>query len=315
MMSMGGDGSPNAKQLARQLAARAGSLLGRWSAEDRTAASPVGPVLLNLGIRELVPHGYKGTARTVVGRLGSSGRAQLQNARHREVDSLVLEARDFAGAHSVLAPRLTSSGNSALLLRRFGSSLDSGSPPSRAAKLERALMGVSQLPIIENSAVPAFVEAREFHKAGSRLSTESPALDAIIGALQTPSSPEAYAAKLTPFSSIESVRGPTAAAVRSLGSPDAEGYRQGFSSLRVALDALIEHVAGKGPWNEAAARLTLNDEERKVLGATHHLFSRGSHHGSPVSKSDLQVALDLFVTVGSLLVSRAARSRSSPTSG
>ena len=289
-----------------------------WAVGPRrtgTAASPVGPVLLNLGIRELVPHGYKGTARTVVGRLGSSGRAQLQNARHREVDSLVLEARAFAGAHSVLAPRLTSGGNSALLLRRFGSSLDSGSPPSRAAKLERALMGVSQLSIIENSAVPVLVETREFHKAGSRLSAESPTLDAIIGALQTPSSPEAYAAKLTTFSSIESVRGPTAAAVRSLGSQDAEGYRQGFSSLRVALDALIEHLAGKGPWTEAVARLTLNDEERKVLGATHHLFSRGSHHGSTVSKWDLQVGLDLFVSVGSLLISCAARPRESVTSG
>lgn len=308
------DGSESAKQQARQLAARAGSLLGRWSAEDRSAASPVGPVLLNLGIRELVPHGYRGTARTVVGRLGSSGRAQLQNARHREVDSLVLEARAFAGAHSVLTPKLTNGGNSALLLKRFGSLLDSGSPPSRAAKLERALMGLSQLPIVGNSDVPAHVEAREFHKAGSRLVTESPTLDAIIGALQTPSSPEAYAAKLTPFSSIESVRGPAAAAVRSLGSPDAEGYRQGFSSLRVALDALIERLAGKGPWNEAAARLPLNDEERKVVGATHHLFSRGSHHGSPVSKSDLQVALDLFVSVGSLLVSRAAGRRESGTS-
>jgi hypothetical protein len=308
MEALGTDRYSSAQQQVRSLALRAAELASRWSTEDQRAASPVGPLLLNIGIRELVPHGYKGTARRTVGRLGTAGRAKLQNARHSQVNALVLEARAFAGAHSIVLPRLDRGGNSQALVRKLGSSMDSGNPQSRAAKLERALTGISQLPIVENSAVPAILEARAFQRARARLSAESPPLEDLLGALRAPSSPEAYAAKLGPFYAIEPVGAPAAAALRSLGSTDSESLRQGLGSLRVALDALIEHVAGKGPWNEAAARLRLNDQERKVLGATHHLLSRGSHHGTQISKSDLQLALDLFVSVGTFLLSRAGLS-------
>ena len=95
---MGGSGA--SAQIA-VIRAQAAQLLGTHAARATGQSNPGGHLLLNAGIRELVPWGWQGTSRKVLAAWGRSAKIAARNEANRRVDALVGEARAMASSHSV----------------------------------------------------------------------------------------------------------------------------------------------------------------------------------------------------------------------
>jgi hypothetical protein len=163
---------------------RSSALIAHLPQVESGHTKPVGRAAVDLGISTLVPWGHRGTARRLLGGSTVAARRQLEPAAHQSIDTPLSEARSVAIAVSILTSSLTEAGNSTTVLRRLGSSLDSGSPRARALKLERALQGLCARPVIPNAEIPAFLDRRHRATAATRLRTREPLLAEEIDRLE-----------------------------------------------------------------------------------------------------------------------------------
>ena len=287
------------------LTSRAVDLRRQVAAQEAQARNPIGGSLVDLGIGALVPYGLKGTARRFAGQAASSARRQRNVVAHEAVSRLVTEARSFAAQHALLTAQRSIRLQPGSASRWLGANLDSGSPETRLLRLEQGLRRLSEAPLIENSRIAEYRQHIEYEAAKTRVRKLEPPLVNLLSTFTAPFGTSTLATRLQPFLGIPSVQDPLEGALRSLERESPEDYRQGLNSLRVALDALIESVTGKGDWKEGVASLVSVEEERKVVSAAHHYLSRASHHGSRFDKASLTLGFDLFVSVGLRLVDLA----------
>jgi hypothetical protein len=280
---------------------RARNLRQELSTTRVQSRNPGGRAVLDLGISSLVPYGLKGAARGYVGRASAAARQRGEDQAHQAVDQLLSEARSLAVRNSILTPNLDSRGNSYRLLSKLGPSLDSGSPATRAARLERSLDFLSKVELIENREIPTLLRTKEYDRVSGQMLGTNPPLALLTSKSAKPPGVDALRASIGELALPPGVSEPLNGALRSLeqGGPDA--YRQGLNSLRVALDAFIEAKGGKGMWNAVGRTLARSEEEWKVLASYHHVLSMGSHHGRNHSASELQIALELFTPACKLL--------------
>jgi hypothetical protein len=297
--SMGGSGA--SAQIAA-IRAQAAQLLGTLTARATGRSDPGGHLLLNAGIRELVPWGWQGTSRKVVAAWGRSARIAARDEANRRVDALVGEARALAGSHSIADESLRASPNSAKLLRRFGPTLDRGAPETRIRVLIRALDQISYMPLIPNQEVPRLHERHQFGRARDRTARSAPELADLLQRLQGPQDAEYYAARLSSVRMVPKVAESIDGAITRLKEGGSDAYRQGAASLRIAFELLVTELTGDKDWRSGVGRLMQSDEERGIARRLHRLLSRSVHPGHVPSKEDLQLALDLFATVATRLV-------------
>jgi len=297
--------SLSAKASLIGLTSRAIDLRRQLGAQEAQARNPFGGSLVDLGIGALVPHGLKGTARRFAGQAASSAKRQRSVVAHEAVSRLVTEARSYAAQYAFIPAQPSVHLQPGSASRWLGASLDSGSPESRLLKLEQSLRRLTEARLIENSRIAEYRQQVEYERAKARVRTLEPPLANLLGTFAAPLGASALRVRLQPFLGIPSVQGPLEGALRSLGRENPEDYRQGLNSLRVALDALIEAVTGKGDWKEGVVSLVSVDEERKVVSAAHHYLSRASHHGSRFDSASLALGFDLFASIGSRLVELA----------
>lgn len=283
---------------------RSASLRVQLSQAAANRHNPVGHAIVDLGISGLVPWGHRGTARRLVRRTSSQSRTQQEISNHQLVDAIISEARTLAGGHSILSASLTPIGNSQSLLRKLGSSLDTGSPLSRVLKLERALQALSAIPVISNSDIPRFLEGKHRARAAVRLRRLEPTLASYVDQLGAEPSTGDLVGRISQYSVMPQIHGPLEGARQALERGDPESARQGLNSLRVAIDALIEARGGRGDWKEVARGLVATDEDWAVVRSYHHLLSAASHHGRTHSRAELSVALELYFPVCGLMQPR-----------
>ncbi len=294
-------GSGGSAQIAA-IRAQAAQLLGTHTARATGHSGPGGQLLLNAGIRELVPWGWQGTSRKVLSAWGQSAKIAARVEANRRVDALVGEARAMASSHSIVDGSLRASPNSAKLLRRFGSALDRGAPDTRLRTLIRALDEVSYMPLIPNQEVPRHYEQHQFGRARDRIARSAPELADLLQRLQAPQDAEYYAARLSSIRNIPKVAESIDGAIARLKEGGSDAYRQGAASLRIALEVLVTELTGDKDWKSGVDRLMQSNEERGIARRLHRLLSRSVHAGYVPSKEDLQLALDLFATVATRLV-------------
>jgi hypothetical protein len=299
--------SLSAKASLIGLTSRAIDLRRQLGAQEAQARNPIGGSLVDLGIGALVPYGLKGTARRFAVQAASNARRQRSVVAHEAVSRLVTEARSFAAQHALIPAQPSIRLQPGSATKWLGAGLDSGSPESKLLKLEQSLRRLTEARLIENSRIAAYRQQIEYEKAKARVRTLEPPLANLLGTFTAPLGASTLRVRLQPFLGIPSVQGPLEGALRSLGRENPEDYRQGLNSLRVALDALIEAVTGKGDWKEGVVSLVSVDEERKVVSAAHHYLSRASHHGSRFDRASLALGFDLFASIGSRLVELARR--------
>jgi hypothetical protein len=296
---MGGSGA--SAQIAT-IRAQAAQLLGMHAARATGRSGPGGQLLLNAGIRELVPWGWQGTSRKVLAAWGQSAKIAARDEANLRVDALVGEARAMASSHSIADGSLRASPNSAKLLRRFGSALDRGAPGTRIRALIRALDEVSYMPLVPNKEVPRLYERHQFSRARDRTARSAPELADLLQRLQAPQDDEYYAARLSSIRTIPRVAESIDGAITRLKEGGSDAYRQGAASLRTAFEVLVTELSGDKDWKAGVDRLMQSDEERGIARRLHRLLSRSVHAGHEPSKEDLQLALDLFATVATRLV-------------
>jgi hypothetical protein len=296
---MGGSGA--SAQIAA-IRAQAAQLLGTHAARATGQSNPGGHLLLNAGIRELVPWGWQGTSRKVLAAWGRSAKIAARNEANRRIDALVGEARAMASSHSVADGSLRASPNSARLLRRFGSALDRGAPDTRIRALIRALDEVSYMPLVPNQEVPRLYERHRFGRTRDRIARSAPELADLLQRLQAPQDADYYAARLSSIRTIPKVAESVDGAITRLKEGGSDAYRQGSASLRIAFEVLVTELTGDKDWKSGVDRLMQSDEERGIARRLHRLLSRSVHAGHVPSKEDLQLALDLFATVATRLV-------------
>ena len=287
------------------LASRAADLRHQLVAQEAQARNPLGGSVVDLGIGALVPYGLKGTARRFVGRAASNARRQRDAVAHEAVSRLISEARSFAAQYALIPAQPSAHPYPGSAAKWLGASLDAGRPESRLLKLEQILGRLAGASLIQNSRIGELRQRRDYERAKTRIRKLEPTLANLLGTFTAPSSAPSLEARLQSFLGIPSVRGPLEGALRSLERDDPEDFRQGLNSLRVALDALIEGLTGKGDWKEGVVSLVSVEEERKVISSAHHYMSRASHHGSQFDRASLALAVDLFAAVGSRLAELA----------
>lgn len=294
--------SAAAKAQVSAIRLQASQLLATLASSPAPTGSVGGDLLVNLGIRELVPYGWKGTSRRIVAGLQRSGRIAAAGRAQQQVGALVSEARAFAASHSVVNSSLRSKPNSAALLRRFGSSLDRGSPISRLSALIAALDAVAPLDIVANEEVIRIFESRRFDNARQRAEKVSPKLGTVLRQFPGPQDPSYYEARLSAFKVTPAVAESIDGAVARLkqGGPDA--YRQGVSSIRVGFDALVAELTREGDWRLGLSKLVQAEEERGIYKQFHHMLSRSEHPGSATPKEVLQLSMEMFATLSTRLV-------------
>jgi hypothetical protein len=277
-------------------------LMNNVSAPPSAAGAAGGQILLNAGLRELVPWGWKGTGRKIVSGMERSAKITARQQMQQRVDALVNQARALAASYSVNDSSLRAAPNSAKLLRRFGQALDRGPPASRLRALVGAIDVVSALDLIPNQEVPLILERRRFERVQVQTEKSAPELAELIRRSGSPQDPNYYEARISPFRVSPKVAEPLDGAIARLreGGPDA--FRQGAGSLRVALEALLAELTGEREWQSAVGRLVTSKEERGIVQRLHRLLSRSAHAGHVTSKADLQLGLDLFAAVGARLV-------------
>lgn len=277
-------------------------LLESLSATQSPGDTVGGQLLLNAGIAGLVPWGWKGTSRKIVAGVQRSAKVAAREQASRRVDSLVSQARGMAASYSVRDQSLRSGANSQKLTRRFGTSLDHGSPVSRLRLLIGALDSVSTLDLVPNQEVPRILEARKFERVKSQATRLAPELHDLVSSAQNPQDPAYYQGRVSPFGVTPQIAEALAGALARLqeGGPDA--FRQGAGSLRVALEGLLVELSGTPDWHVALNNLVTSDEERGIMVRFHRLLSRSAHAGHVTSKEELQLFLDLYGTIGGRLV-------------
>ena len=268
-------------------------------------------MLVNVGIRELVPWGWQGTGRKIVSAWERSAKIAAREDGQRRVDALVSEARGLAAAHSIADASLRPSANSAKLLRRFGTSLDRGAPISRLRALIGALDAVAFLDLVPNREVPRLLEQRRFERTRERTIRTAPELTDLLQRLQGPQDATYYEARLSSLRNLPGITEPIEGAIARLREGGPDSYRQGAASVRVAFEALINELASERDWKAGILRLVQSDEERGIARRLHRLLSRSAHPGHTTSKEDLQLVLDLFATVATRLVQLRASLRTS----
>lgn len=274
------------------LVTRVDQLVERIRRQQHGNSSPLPNTALDLGIG-MLPRGLVGPVRGLKSRVVAGQRDSRRQSAHAEIDLLVSEARSRASSYSLESPSLTLSGNSIRLLSKFGTNLDSGSPLSRAQKLQRAVRSVSRLALIPNAEVPAFLSRRDRARTISSIArTQS---DLATFAASVPFTvPDASSIRVE-FAGIPSVIDPLVGAILRLQDRDAESFRQGMNSVRVGLDALISARGGPGDWRVVGRRLVHRDEDWNLLRSFHHLLSRASHAGTKYHRVDLELAVGIFV--------------------
>lgn len=295
-------GGSSASSQVAAIRAQAAQLLGALASGAMGQSHAGGHILLNAGIRELVPWGWQGTSRKVLAAWGRSAKIAARDQANRQVDALVGEARALASTHSIADGSLRSAPNSARLLRRFGSRLDRGAPGNRLRALIRALDDVSYMPLVANEEVPRLQERHRFGRARDRTARSAPELADLLQRLQGPQDADYYAARLSSLRTVPRIAESIDGAIARLREGGSDAYRQGAASLRIAFEMLVTELTGAGDWKSGVDRLMLSDEERGIARRLHRLLSRSVHPGRAPSKEDLQLALDLFATVGTRLV-------------
>ena len=314
-MPEGGDLTNAARSAAQAqfvaLRTQAVQLRGALVATSSGRGSPGGQVLVNVGIRELVPWGWQGTGRKIVSAWERSAKIAAREDGQRRVDALVSEARGLAAAHSIADASLRPSANSAKLLRRFGTSLDRGAPISRLRALIGALDAVAFLDLVPNREVPRLLEQRRFERTRERTIRTATELTDLLQRLQGPQDATYYEARLSSLRNLPGITEPIEGAIARLREGGPDSYRQGAASVRVAFEALINELASERDWKAGILRLVQSDEERGIARRLHRLLSRSAHPGHTTSKEDLQLVLDLFATVATRLVQLRASLRTS----
>lgn len=283
---------------------RASTLARELAQRSPRGSAPHGRAVVDLGISAFIPHGLKGTSRKFVSGLGRFNGAQMASEQHAAVDGILREARAAASRVSLVGPSLGAEGNSNSVLKRLGASLDSGSPASRAGKLDRALSSLAASETVCTTDIPRYLEWRALVKRRRTLIRQEPDLVQFLRGLPETVDIRGLEVQVKAMAPVPSVGEPLQGALARLNDSGPDSYRQGINSLRVALDALIEHLGGKGDWKVVGRRLVVNDEEWKLVGSLHHLLSRGSHAGAKHDRAELVLAMQLFVAVTPRLVTR-----------
>jgi hypothetical protein len=307
-------GSAAARAQVSAIRFQAAQLLATLSPSAPSRGGAGGELLLNLGIRELVPYGWRGTSRKIVSGLQRSSKIAAEGRIQQQIGALVSESRAFAASHSIVNDSLRSGPNSGKLLRRFGASLDHGSPSARLRSLVTALDAIARLDLVPNQEVLRILESRRFDRARQRVEKGSPKLGTVLRQLPGPQDSAYYEARLAAFKLSPAVTESIDGAIARLNQGGPDAFRQGVSSIRVAFDALINELTHEGDWKQGLVRLVTSDEERDIAKKFHHMLSKSDHPGAPTSKETLQLSLEMFAVFSTRLVQlRGDQTRSTGT--
>ncbi|MGA8536979.1 MAG: hypothetical protein WB789_06260 [Thermoplasmata archaeon] len=301
-MISGNTDSSAAKAQISAIRFQAAQLLSTLTLSAQASGGAGGNLLINLGIRELVPHGWKGTSRKIVSGLERSNRIAAGGRILQQVGALVSESRAFAASHSIVDNSLRSGPNSQKLLRKLGAAFDRGSPTSRLHNLIGALDRISLLDLVTNQEVVRVLQERRFKHASLRVRREAPGLGKILQELPGPQDLAYYEARLSAFRISPGVSKSIDGALERLKQGGPDGFRQGVSSIRVAFDNLIVELTQEGDWKVGLSRLVVSEEERGVAKQFHHMLSRSEHPGTTTSREVLLLTLELFAVLSTRLV-------------
>ena len=224
--------------------------------------------------------------------------------QHAAVDELLRDARALASRVSLVGPSLRADGNSISVLRRLGASLESGSPSARAKKLERALSSLVLAELLYTTDVPRYLEWRALARRRETVARQEPNLKELLRGLTETLDVKALEVQAMAIGTVTSVGEPLLGTIARLNDGGPDSYRQGLNSVRVALEALIEHIGGRGDWKVVGRRLVANEEEWKLVAAFHHFLSRASHAGAKHDGAELVLSLQLFFAITQRLVTR-----------
>ena len=286
------------------LQGRAASLARDLAQRSPRTSSPHGRAVVDLGISALIPHGLKGASRKLMNGLNRFTTTRQASEQHAAVDELLREARALASRVSLVGPSLKADGNSNSALRRLGASLESGSPCARARKLERALNSLLLTELLYTTDVPRYLEWRALARWRQAVARQDPNLKELLRGLTETLDISAFEIQARAIGTVTSVGEPLFGAIARLNDGGPDSFRQGLNSVRVALEALIEHLGGRGDWKIVGRRLVANEQEWKLVAAFHHLLSRASHAGTKHDGAELVLALQLFFTIAPRLATR-----------
>lgn len=271
------------------------------------ARSPGSRAIGGLLVREFVPHGYKGIARSLGRSLGGTGAANVRDHWSKAADTLLGESEVLIRRISIRSHGLPAGGNSARLLLKLNRARRASNPVTRLSVLSVVLEELSSSDLLWNHEVGAELETRRRaaeadRRAKALLRTEA------AGYVRRVRDLDLYDAKAV----AESLRdypvvvGSLTGAIDRLiqGGPDVE--RQALLSCRSAIERLAIERIGIGDGKTAVRTLLPSETDHKPVVAVMNYLGGKIHGGAAPTRAEAEYGLKLTIAT---LESMAARPR------
>jgi hypothetical protein len=261
--------------------------------------------LVTMGLQAFLPRGTRTLARGVLDSIGDQQAANLRADWQRAANDFINQCISSVGTISFQTQRLTTRGNSSLLIRKFNRARRIKSPVRSIEVSLNILQEIHNLDLLWNSDILAELAHRKKEEEAERehkkeLKAISPNLVRAAGAVDILNR-FTIGNLLTQY---PTARTSVLGALDRLNSCDPDALRHCLSSCRSAIEDLIVSLGGDADWHQALPRILPSDTDQRQVKQVHHFISaRGLHTGHKPSHHDAEYCLRLTVATIEFILS------------
>lgn len=270
----------------------------------KSTRSPLNPILGDLAVKNLVPHGFKGAVRSAGKRAYSDHKKDI-DARWRE-ECIRLNERCVSSVSrmSTSTKNLTMAGNSRKLVTKFNKVMKMKTAHAYIGNLVLTLEEIQGLDLIWNCDIGEELKRREEEREWLR--QEESALRAGAKAIVEEAKRARFSNKDSVLEGLKGLPRPRqtlVSAFNQLQSPDPLGPRLCILSCRMAIEQLCIDAGGSKNWKEGLANICTSSTNRQQVNRIYqYLSGRGSHGGYDPTVEDAEHCLEYTLTTFGLLL-------------
>ncbi len=290
----------------RILLRQARNLHGEVKESVSKTRSPLNPLLGDLAVKSIVPHGYKGAIRSAGKSVYRDHKANVDAQWRAEGVRLTEHSISIVGRMSTKTKNLTMAGNSRTLISKFNRLTSIKTGLAYVRNLVAILEGIEKLDLIWNDDIEEEMKHRIEEKEWSRREEKKLKLEA--GALVEEAKRSQFSQKRSILKRLEAFprsRQSLISAFNQLQNPDPEAPRHCIISSRVAIEQLCIDAGASGDWKTGLSNICPSEiDRRQVKAVHHHLSGKGGHGGHDPSYQEAERCLVYTLTTIDLVFSK-----------